>query len=76
MKVEIVKDEEGKDIVNNTIDVYYYYEAKTFNIGVEKEITGIIVNGERRAPTNGKLEKVEIYRKASESTSVLVSQEK
>ena len=72
MKVEIVKDEEGKDIVNNTIDVYYYYEAKTFNIGVEKEITGIIVNGERRAPTNGKLEKVEIYRKASESTSVQV----
>ena len=72
MKVEIVKDEEGKDIVNNTIDVYYYYEAKTFNIGIEKEITGIIVNGERRAPTNGKLEKVEIYRKASESTSVQV----
>ena len=72
MKVEIVKDEEGKDIVNNTIDVYYYYEAKTFNIGVEKEITGIIVNGERRAPTNGKLEKVEIYRKSTESTSVQI----
>ena len=72
MKVEIVKDEEGKDIVNNTIDVYYYYEAKTFNIGVEKEITGIIINGERRAPTNGKLEKVEIYRKSTESTSVQV----
>ena len=72
MKVEIVKDEEGKDIVNNTIDVYYYYEAKPFNIGVEKEITGIIVNGERRAPTNGKLEKVEIYRKSTESTSVQV----
>ena len=72
MKVEIVKDEEGKDIVNNTIDVYYYYEAKTFNIGVEKEITGIIVNGERRAPTSGKLEKVEIYRKSTEDTSVQV----
>ena len=72
MKVEIVKDEEGKDIVNNTIDVYYYYEAKPFNIGVEKEIIGIIVNGERRAPTNGKLEKVEIYRKSTESTSVQV----
>ncbi len=72
MKVEIVKDEEGNDVVNNTIELYYYYEAKPFNIGVEKEITGIIVNGERRAPTNGKLEKVEIYRKASESTSVQV----
>ena len=72
MKVEIVKDEEGNDVVNNTIELYYYYQAKPFNIGVEKEITGIIVNGERRAPTNGKLEKVEIYRKASESTSVQV----
>ena len=72
MKVEIVKDEEGNDIVNNTIELYYYYEAKPFNIGVEKEITGIAVNGERRTPTNGKLEKVEIYRKSTESTSVQV----
>ena len=72
MKVEILKDEEGNDVVNNTIELYYYYQAKPFNIGVEKEITGIIVNGERRAPTNGKLEKVEIYRKSTESTSVQV----
>ena len=72
MKVEITKDENGNDIVNNTIELYYYYEAKPFNIGVEKEITGIIVNGERREPTNGKLEKVEIYRKSTESTSVQV----
>ena len=72
MKVEIVKDEEGNDVVNNTIELYYYYEAKPFNIGVDKEITGIIVNGERRKPTNGKLEKVEIYRKSTESTSVQV----
>ena len=72
MKVEITKDEEGNDIVNNTIELYYYYEAKPFNIGVEKEITGIIVNGERRTPTNGKLEKVEIYRKAAEDTSVQI----
>ena len=72
MKVEIVKDENGNDVVNNTIELYYYYEAKPFNIGVEKEITGIIVNGERRDPTSGKLEKVEIYRKATEDTSVQV----
>ena len=44
MKVEIVEDEEENKTVNNTIDVYYYYEAKPFNIGVEKEITGIVVN--------------------------------
>ena len=72
MKVEITKDEEGNDVVNNTIELYYYYEAKPFNIGVEKEITGIIVNGERREPTNGKLEKVEIHRKAAEDTSVQI----
>ena len=72
MKVEIVKDENGNDVVNNTIELYYYYEAKPFNIGVEKEITGIIVNGERRDPTSGKLEKVEIYRKSTEDTSVQV----
>ncbi len=72
MIVEITKDEDGKDVVNNTIDVYYYYEPKPFNIGVEKEITGIIVNGERRSATNGKLEKVDIYRKSTENTSVQV----
>ncbi len=72
MKVEITKDENGNDVVNNTIDVYYYYEPKPFNIGVEKEITGIIVNGERRNATNGKLEKVDIYRKSTENTSVQV----
>ncbi len=72
MKVEITKDENGNDVVNNTIDVYYYYEPKPFNIGVEKEITGIIVNGERRSATNGKIEKVDIYRKSTENTSVQV----
>ena len=37
MKVEITKDEEGNDVVNNTIELYYYYEAKPFNIGVDKD---------------------------------------
>ena len=72
MKVEIVENEKGEKIVNNTIDVYYYYQAKSFNIGVEKEITEIIVNGERKEVSNGKLEKVEIYRKKTEETSVQV----
>ena len=72
MIVEITKDENGNDVVNNTIDVYYYYEPKSFNIGVEKEITAITVNGERRTATNGKLEKVDIYRKSTENTSVQV----
>ena len=72
MKVEIVKDEEGNDAVNNTIELYYYYEAKPFNIGVEKEITGIVVNGESRTQTNGKLERVEIYRKDVEKTKIQI----
>ena len=72
MKVEIVENEKGEKVVNNTIDVYYYYQAKSFNIGVEKEITGIVVNGERKEISNGKLEKVEIYRKKTEETSVQV----
>ena len=72
MKVEITKDENGKDVVNNTIDVYYYYEPKPFNIGVDKEISAIVVNGNRRNATNGKLEKVDIYRKSTENTSVQV----
>ncbi len=72
MKVEIVEDEEGNKTVNNTIDVYYYYQAKPFNIGVEKEITGIVVNGESRTPTNGKLERIEIYRKDVEKTNIQI----
>ena len=72
MKVEIVEDEEGNKTVNNIIDVYYYYQAKPFNIGVEKEITGIVVNGESRTPTNGKLERIEIYRKDVEETNIQI----
>ena len=72
MKVEIVENEKGEKIVNNTIDVYYYYQAKSSNIGVEKEITGIMVNGEKKEISNGKVEKVEIYRKKTEETSVQV----
>ena len=72
MKVEITKDEQGNDIVNNTIELTYYYEPKPFNIGVEKEITGIVVNGERREATNGDLERIEIYRKNTEDTSVQI----
>ena len=52
MKVEIVENEKGEKVVNNTIDVYYYYQARTFNVGVEKQITGIVVNGERREISN------------------------
>ena len=72
MKVEITKDENGKDIVNNTIDVYYYYEPKSFNIGVDKTISKITVNGEEQNISNNKLTRVEIYRKNVNETKVEV----
>ena len=72
MKVEITKDKDGKDIVNNTIDVYYYYEPKSFNIGVDKTISKITVNGEEQNISNNKLTRVEIYRKNVNDTKVEV----
>ena len=72
MKVEITKDENGKDIVNNIIDVYYYYEPKPFNIGVEKTISKVTVNGKEQNIDNNKLTKVEIYRKDVNDTKVEV----
>ena len=72
MKVEITKDENGKDIVNNTIDVYYYYEPKSFNIGVDKTISKITVNGKEQNISNNKLTRVEIYRKNVNETKVEV----
>ena len=68
MKVEITAD--GK--VNNTIELYYYYEQKPFNIAVEKEINAVIVNGNREEPNDRKVAKIEIYRKSTENTSVQV----
>ena len=72
MKVEITKDENGNDIVVNTIDVCYYYEPKPFNIAVDKLISKIIVNGEEQNIGNDKLTRVEIYRKNVDDTDVKV----
>ena len=72
MKVEITKDKDGKDIVNNTIDVYYYYEPKPFNIGIDKTISKVTVNGKEQNIDNNKLTKVEIYRKNVNDTKVEV----
>ena len=72
MKVEITKDEAGNMKVNNTIELTYYYEQKSFNIGVEKEITGIVVDGVKKEVTNGKLERVESYTKNAKSKNVQI----
>ena len=72
MNVEITKDENNNDIVNNIIDVYYYYEPKTFNIGVDKLISKITVDGEEQNISNNKLTRIEIYRKSVDDTTVEV----
>ena len=72
MKVEITKDENGNDIVVNTIDIYYYYEPKPFNIGVDKIISKITIDGEEQNIGNDKLTRVEIYRKNVDDTDVKV----
>ena len=72
MKVEIIKDKDGKEKVNNIIDVYYYYEPKPFNIGIDKTISKVTVNGKEQKIDNNKLTKVEIYRKDVDETKVEV----
>ena len=72
MKVEITKDKDGKEKVNNIIDVYYYYEPKPFNIGIDKTISKVTVNGKEQKIDNNKLTKVEIYRKDVDETKVEV----
>lgn len=63
MKVEVIKQEDGTEVVNAKTIVEYYYEPLEFNLKVEKTITKIIVDGQEKNVTNGELEKVEINRK-------------
>ena len=60
--INVVIDEDGKEIVDDTIIVNYYYEKKNFNLTIDKNINSIIVNGKEQV-VNGKLGKVEVYRK-------------
>ena len=62
MIVTVTKDENGKDIVENTTYVNYYYRKLIFNLRVDKTIASVIVNGQE-TPINGSLGKVEVHRK-------------
>ena len=71
MIVTVTKDENGKDIVENTTYVNYYYRKLIFNLRVDKTIASVIVNGQE-TPINGKLGKVEVHRKNISTANVKV----
>ena len=71
MVVKVTKDEKGKEIVEDTIYVNYYYRKLTFNLKVDKTIASVIVNGQETA-INGSLGKVEVHRKELSTANVKV----
>ena len=52
--------------------VEYYYKKQNFNIGIEKEIESINLNGKEIGITNKKLEKIEIKSKEIDKTELIV----
>ena len=71
MTVTVTKDENGKEIVEDTTYVNYYYRKLIFNLKVDKIIASVIVNGQETA-INGNLGKVEIHRKDISTANVKV----
>ena len=71
MIVTVTKDENGKDIVDDTTYVNYYYRKLEFNLRVDKTIASVIVNGQETV-INGTLGKVEVHRKNISTANVKV----
>ena len=71
MTVTVTKDENGKEIVEDTTYVNYYYRKLIFNLRVDKTIASVIVNGQETA-INGNLGKVEVHRKELSTANVKV----
>ena len=71
MIVTVTKDENGKEIVEDTTYVNYYYRKLIFNLRVDKTIASVIVNGKETA-INGNLGKVEVHRKDISTANVKV----
>ena len=71
MIVTVTKDENGKEIVDDTTYVNYYYRKLVFNLRVDKTIASVIVNGQE-TPINGSLGKVEVHRKNISNANVKV----
>ena len=71
MKVTVTKDETGKDIVEDTTYVTYYYRKLIFNLNIDKKVSSVTVNGEESI-INGDLGKVEVHRKELNTAKVEV----
>ena len=71
MIVTVTKDENGKEIVDDTTYVDYYYRKLIFNLKVDKTISSVIVNGQETL-INGSLGKVEVHRKNISTANVKV----
>ena len=71
MIVTVTKDENGKEIVDDTTYVNYYYRKLIFNLRVDKTIASVIVNGQETL-INGSLGKVEVHRKNISTANVKV----
>ena len=71
MIVTVTKDENEKEIVDDTTYVNYYYRKLIFNLRVDKTIASVIVNGQE-TPINGNLGKVEVHRKNISTANVKV----
>ncbi len=71
MIVTVTRNENGKEFVENTIYVNYYYRKLIFNLKVDKTITSVIVNGQETI-INGTLGKVELHRKNISTADIKV----
>ena len=71
MIVTVTKDENDKEIVDDTTYVNYYYRKLVFNLRVDKTIASVIVNGQETV-INGTLGKVEVHRKDISTANVKV----
>ena len=71
MTVKVTKDENGKEIVEDTTYVDYYYRKMIFNLKIDKTIASVSVNG-NESVINGDLAKVEVYRKDMATAKVQI----
>ena len=71
MTVKVTKDENGKEIVEDTTYVDYYYRKMIFNLKIDKTIASVSVNG-AESVINGDLAKVEVYRKDMATAKVQI----
>ena len=68
----IPANKEGK-YTEEDVYVTYYYKKLTFNIGVDKNVVEILINGEEQKVLDGKLNKVEVVGSKINSTEIKIT---